>query len=45
MAKLKLKDGPDCNKAFAMIAKDGEQVLWVGQGMAHLARQRLASIS
>ena len=28
MAKLKLKDGRDCNKAFAMIAKDGEQVLY-----------------
>jgi hypothetical protein len=26
MAKLKLKDGPDSNSAFAMIAKDGEQV-------------------
>ena len=31
MAKLKLKEGPDCNKAYAMIAKDGEQV-----GFCHL---------
>ena len=33
MAKLKLKEGPDCNKAYAMIAKDGEQV-----GFSHLMR-------
>jgi hypothetical protein len=26
LAKLKLKDGADSNNAFAMIAKDGEQV-------------------
>ena len=26
MAKLKLREGPQCNNAYAMIAKDGEHV-------------------
>ena len=29
MAKLKLREGPQCNNAYAMIAKDGEHVSFI----------------